>query len=325
MRKLRSLGNGFLWCVLVGLLASEASAQAYPARPIRVIDTFAPGGSTDIVARTIAPKFQESQGQPWVVDNRPGAQGIIGAEIAAKARGDGYTLLMFTDSMTILPSMYKNLPFDVQKTFVPVTQTSAVAYVLVVTPALPTQSVKELIALAKSKPGQLKFAAGGSGPQMTAELFNSMAGTSMTHVPYKGGALAVLATIAGETDLLFATMPTAAQYIRSGKLRALAVCGAKRTSLMAELPTISEAGLPGFESTHAVGVLAPAGTPRPIVDKLQQEIARILSMPEIRERLLVVGLEPALTKPDQFAEYIRTDMAKWARVMKDRGMEPQIW
>lgn len=302
-------------------------AQGYPAKPIRVINAYPPGGSTDIVARMIAPKFQESQGQPWVVDSRAGAQGIIGADIVAKSPPDGYTLLMFTASYTVHPSIYKNLPYDLTKAFVPVTQISSVANVLVVHPSVPAHTVKELIALAKARPGRLNFAAGGSGAttHMAAELFKSMAGISMTHIPYKGTGPAVMDTVGGHVDLMFAPMATAAPHIHSGRLRALGVCTAKRAIAMPELPTIAEAGLPRYESTNATGVLAPAGTPREIVTKIQQEIARILNMPDIRERLLVSGSEPVGSTPEQFGEYIRTEVAKWAKVMKASSMELQTW
>ena len=321
--KSRLFSNGL--CVVAALLASEVLAQTYPSKPIRVIDGFPAGGSTDIVARIIAPKFQEGQGQPWIVDNRAGAQGIIGGELAAKSPPDGYTLLMFTATFTVHPAIYRNLPFDLTKSFVGVIQTSTITNVLVVHPSVPARTVKELIALAKERPGRLNFAAGGTGPQMTGELFNSMAGIKMTHIPYKGGAPAVAATVGGETDLVFATMPTAIPYIRSGRLRALGVCTASRTMLMPNLPTIAEAGVPGYEAPNSVGVLAPAGTPREIVAKLQQEIARILAMRDVQERLLAAGIEPSSMKPEQFGEHIRAEVAKWAKVVKAAGIEPQTW
>lgn len=325
MHNSRLVQSGLLSWVLGGLLVCEALAQAYPAKPIRVIDAFPAGGSTDIVARIIAPKFQESQGQPWVVDNRPGAQGIIGGELAAKSPPDGYTLLMFTATFTVHPSIYRNLPFDLTKSFVAVIQTSNITNVLVVHPSVPAHTVKELIALAKVRPGRLNFAAGGTGPQLTGELFNSMAGIKMTYIPYKGGAPAVAATVGGETDLVFATMPTAVPYIRSGRLRALGVCTGSRTMLMPHLPTIAEAGVPGYEVTNSVGVLAPAGTSREILVKLQQEIARILAMRDVQERLLAAGIEPSSMKPEQFGEHIRAEVAKWAKVVKAAGIEPQTW
>ena len=327
MHKIKFVRSGLLSWVVLGLLVSDLLAQGYPAKPIRVIDAYPPGGSTDIVARLIGPKFQESQGQPWVIDNRPGAQGIIGTDIVAKAPPDGYTLLMFTGSHTVHPSIYKNLPYDLVKAFAPVTQTTTTTNVLVVHPSVPARTVKELIALAKARPGGLNFASGGPGSSthMAAELFKSMAGIRMTHIPYKGAAPAVMATVGGETDLVFGSMPAAAPHIRSGRLRALGVSTAKRAIAMPELPTIAEAGLPGYESTNATGVLAPAGTPREIVAKLQQEIARVLNLPDIRERLLSLGAEPVGGTPEQFGEFIRTEIAKWAKVVKATGMELQTW
>jgi tripartite-type tricarboxylate transporter receptor subunit TctC len=315
----------FLFLAIAALPANVVLAQAYPSKPIRVIDGFPAGGSTDIVARIIAAKFQESQGQPWIVDNRAGAQGIIGGELAAKAPPDGYTLLMFTTTFTLHPAIYKNLPFDITKAFVGVIQTSTITNVLAVHPSVPARTVQELIALAKTKPGRLNFAAGGTGPQMAGELFNSMAGVKITHIPYKGGAPAVAAAVGGEADLTFATMPTAISHIRSGRLRALGACTATRTMLLPDLPTIAEAGVPGYDAPNSVGVLAPAGTPREIVVKLQQEIARILAIREVQDRLLTAGIEPSSMKPEQFTEHIRAEVAKWTKVVKAAGLEPQSY
>jgi tripartite-type tricarboxylate transporter receptor subunit TctC len=308
-------------------LAGDALAQAYPVKPIRVVIGFPAGGAADIQARLIAPKFQESQGQPWVIDNRPGASGIIGTEIAAKLPPDGYNLLMFTGSHTVHPSIYQNLPFDITKNFAPVTLISITTMVLVVHPTVPARSVKDLIALAKANPGKLNFASDGVGSaaQMSAELFKSVAGVNMVGIQYKGGPPSVAATVAGEVDLVFATAPTVVQQIKVGKVRALAVANPKRSALMPELPTIAEAALPGYGVSNATGVLAPAGTPRDIVVKLQQEIARIVKLPDIRERLVSLGVEPVGNTPEEFGEYMRSEIAKWARVVKDARIEPQPW
>ena len=322
----RVVRDGLLSCVLAVVPASVAFAQTYPAKPIRVIDGFAPGGSSDIVARVISPKFQESQHQPWIVDNRAGAQGIIGADAVAKAAPDGYTLLVMTGTHTVHPVIYRNMPYEFPRAFAPIAQTSSIAQVLAVHPSVPVRTVKELIALAKTKPGRLNFGAGGTGPQMTGELFNSMAGTKITFVGYKGGAPAVLATVMGEVDVTFATMPTAVGYIRAGRLRPLGVCAAKRSVVLPELPTVAEAGLPGYEATNSVGMLAPAGTPRDVVAKLHQEIVRILALPDVRDRLLVAGIEPAPPMtPEQFADYLRAEVVKWGKVMKAAGIQPQAW
>jgi tripartite-type tricarboxylate transporter receptor subunit TctC len=308
------------------ILIGSALAQTYPGKPIRVIDGFAPGGSTDIVARVIAPKFQESQRQPWIVENRAGAQGIIGADAVAKAPPDGYTLLIMTATHTVHPVTYKNMPYEFPKAFAPIALTSTIANVLAVHPSVPAHTVKELIALAKAKPGQLNFGAGGTGPQLTGELFNSMAGTKITFIGYKGGAPATLATMMGEVDLTFATMPTAVGYIRTGRLRPLAVCTAKRSIVLPQLPTVAEAGVPGYEATNWVGMLAPAGTAPDIVAKLHQEIVRILSLPDVRDRLLTAGIEPApLMTPQQFGEYLRAELVKWGKVVKAAGIQPQTF
>jgi tripartite-type tricarboxylate transporter receptor subunit TctC len=307
--------------------AGDVLAQAYPTKPIRVIDGYPPGGTTDIVARFIAPKFLESQRHPWVIENRPGAQGIIANDMVARSAPDGYTLLMFTGSHAVHPSIYKNLPYDLTRAFTPVVMTSDSQSVLMVHPSVPARTVKELIAVAKASPGRLNFSSGGpgSGSHMAMELFASMAGIRMTHIPYKGGAPAVMDIAAGHVDLGFGTMPIAMPHIRSGKVRALAVSRHTRAIALPDVPTVAEAGLPGYEATNATGVLAPAGTPREIVVKLQQEIARILKMPDVRERLVGLGTEPVGGTPEQFADYIRDEIAKWAKVVKATGMELQTW
>lgn len=312
---------------LVALYAGEVSAQAYPVKPIRVIDAYPPGGGTDIVARAISPRFQESLGHPWVIDSRAGAQGIIGAEIAAKSPPDGYTLLMYTTNFTIHPGIYKNLPYDFTKAFAPVTQTSTVAMVLIVHPSVPAHSVKELLALAKAAPGRVNFASSGFGgiTHMAGELVNSVAGVKMTHIPYKGGAPTVLATLSGEVDLTFAAIPVVIPHVRNGRVRSLAVSTGKRSTVVPELPTMAEAGLPGYEITNAYGVLAPAGTPRQIVVKLQQEIARVLNLADIKERLVSLGAEPVGSTPEQFGAHISAEIAKWSKVIRVNGIEMQSW
>ena len=318
---------GCLLAFIACFVGNEAWAQSYPAKPIRVVDAYPPGGSTDVVARMIGQKFLESQKQPWVVDNRPGAQGIIGTDFVAKAPGDGYTLLMFTGSHTIHPSIYKNLPYDFLRAFVPITHTSNTTNVLVVHPSVPVKSVRELVALAKAKPDRLNFSSAGTGSttHMATELLKSMTGITMTHIPYKGSAPAVLDAVAGHVDLAFAPMPVAAPHIRSGKLRALGVASAKRAIAIPELPTIAEAGVPGYEATNSVGVLAPAGTPRDVVSFLNQEIVRILSLNDVRERLVSLGAEPVGSTPEQFGEFMRTEIAKWSRVVRDARVPLQAW
>jgi len=308
------------------ILTATALAQSYPVKPVRVIDGFPPGGSSDIVARVIAPKFQESQHQPWIVDNRAGAQGIIGADLVAKAPPDGYTLFVMTGTHTVHPVTYKNMPYEFPKAFAPIALTSSIAQVLAVHPSVPAKTVKELIVLAKTKPGRLNFSAGGTGPQMTGELFNSMAGTKITFIGYKGGAPAALAAAMGEVDVTFATMPTAVPHVRSGKLRPLGVCSANRSIVMPELPTVAEAGVPGYEANNLVGMLAPAGTPRDVVAKLHQEIVRILALPDVRDRLLAAGIEPAPSMTsEQFGEFLRSEVVKWGKVVKAAGIQAQTF
>jgi tripartite-type tricarboxylate transporter receptor subunit TctC len=304
-----------------------AGAQAYPAKPIRVIDAYPPGGTTDVVARIVSPRFAESTGQSWLVDSRPGAQGIIGTELASKAPPDGYTLLMFTGSHTIHPSFYRNMPYDFVKAFAPVTLTSATTNTLVVHPGVPARNVKELVALARARPGQLNFASAGLGStnHLATELLKSMTGISVTHIPYKGSAPAVIDVIGGQVDFVIAPMPVVLQHVKGGKLRALAVSTARRAVALPEVPTIAESGFPGYEATNSVGVLAPAGTPREIVAKLNAEIVRVLNLPEVRERLLGLGAEPVGNTPEQFGEYIRVEIAKWGKVVKQTGMAVQPW
>ena len=304
-----------------------AGAQNYPDKPIRVVDAYSPGGTSDILGRILGQKFLESQGQPWIMDNRPGANGIIGSEFVAKSPPNGYTLLMFTSTLTVQPSIYKNLPYDVLKSFVPVVLVSSTANVVVVHPTIPVKNVKEFIALARAKPGQLTYASGGAGTSthMSMELFKSMAKLNIRHIPYKGITPGVIDVIGGHVDCAFATMPVALPYIRSGKLRALAVTSEKRAKATPEIPTVAEAVLPGYDAVNSVGVLAPAETPREIVHKLNAEIARILDLPDVRERFAVVGAEAAGGTPEKFGNYIRSEISKWAGVVKSSGMEVQAW
>ena len=315
-----------LWA-LAAICSGAALAQNYPIKPVRVIDGYPPGGGTDIVARTIAPKFLESQGQAWVIDSRAGAQGIIGTELASKAPPDGYTLLMYTTNFTIHPSIYKSLPYDFLQAFVPVTQTSTVPMILIVHPSVPALNVKELLGQARSRPGRINYASSGFGgiTHMAGELLNTLAKVKMTHIPYKGGAPSVAATLGGELDLTFAATPVGIPHIRSGRVRALAVSSDKRSAVIPELPTMAESGVSGYDVTNEYGVVAPAGTPRAIVVKLQQEISRILRLPDVKERLLAVGAEPVGSTPEQFGEHLKSEVAKWERVIKANKIEMQQW
>lgn len=315
-------------CLLMAtfMAAPLVHAQTYPDRPIRVVDAYSPGGTSDILGRILGQKFLESQGQPWILENRTGGNGIIGSEFVSKAPPNGYTLLMFTTTLTVQPSIYKNLPYDVLKSFVPVILVSSTANVLVLHPAIPVKSVKEFIALAKAKPGQLTYASGGAGTSthMSMELFKSMAKLNVRHIPYKGITPGIIDVIGGHVDCAFGTMPVALPYIKSGKLRALAVTSEKRALATPEIQTVAEAALPGFDAVNSVGVLVPAETPREIVHKLNAEIARILGLPDVRERFALVGAEPVRGTPEKFANYIRSEIS-WAGVVKSSGMEVQAW
>ena len=306
---------------------SAGAQSAYPAKPIRVIDAYPPGGSTDIIARLVGPKFQEMHGQPWIIENRGGASGIIGADVAAKAAPDGYTLLIFSGNHAIHPAFYKNMPYDALKAFTPITWMSDTVMVLAAHPSVPAKTVKELIAAAKRTPGKLNFGSAGAGSatHMTGELLKIMAGLDMTHIPYKGGAPAALAAISGEVDIVTLTMPVAAPHVKRGALRALAVTRSKRSNAMPQLPTVAESGLAGFAVNNAAGLVAPTGTPREAIVKVQQAVAKILAMPDVRDKLLAIGMEPVGNTPEQYGEYLRSEVAKWHKVVKASGIEAQGW
>jgi len=312
------------WAVgaVLALLATGAWGQAYPAKPIRLVVPFPAGGTTDILARAVGQKLTEAWGQPVVVDNRPGAGGNIGAELVAKAAPDGYTLLMGTvGTHAINASLYAKMPYDHIKDFAPVILVAGVPNVLVVNPAVPVNSVQELIAYAKANPGRLNFASSGSGTSihLSGELFKVMAGVQMTHIPYKGSAPALQDLIGGQVQLMFDNLPSALPQIKGGKLRALAVTSAARAAALPDVPTVAEAGLPGFEASSWFGVLAPAGTPVAIIARLNAEIAKWLASPEAREKLASQGANAAGGSPEDFAKHIAAETAKWQKVVKESG------
>jgi tripartite-type tricarboxylate transporter receptor subunit TctC len=310
--------------VLLAAMAAIAFAQApaYPTKPIRLVVPFPAGGTTDILARAAAQKLTEAWGQPVVVDNRPGAGGNIGSELVAKAAPDGYTLEMGTvGTHAINASLYAKMPYDHVKDFFPVILVAGVPNVLVVHPSVPVNSVAELIAYAKANPGKLNFASSGNGTSihLSAELFKVMSGVQMAHVPYKGSAPAVQDLLGGQVQLMFDNLPSALPHIKGGKLRALAVTSAQRAPVLPDVPTIAEAGLPGFEASSWFGVLAPAGTPPAIVAKLNAEIAKWLASPEAKEKLQAQGANVAGGPPEEFAKHIAAETAKWAKVVKESG------
>ena len=320
------MANGIERAALAALFvlaAGAAVAQAnYPAKAIRYVVPFPAGGPLDIVARALGQDLTRSWNQPVIIDNRPGAGGNIGADLVAKAPPDGYTILMGAVSThAINVTLYSKLPYDPIKDFAPVTLITSVPNVLVMHPSLPVKNVKDLIALAKARPGQLNFASGstGSAGHLAGELFDSMAGVQMTHIPYKGAAPAVIDLIAGHVSLMFDNLASALPNIKSARVRALAVTTLKRSPLLPALPTISESGLRGFDVSTWFGIFAPAGTPPDIVAKLNAEIVRILHTPEMRERLAALGAEPIGNKPDEFAAFIKSEIQKYAKVVKASG------
>ena len=303
-----------------------AAADGYPSRPVRFVVAFPPGGGTDIIARSIAQKLAERIAQQVVVDNRPGAGGNIGTDIVAKSAPDGYTLLMGSAGpLAINASLFAKMPFDPIKDLAPVTLAASTPNVLVVHPSLRAATVKELIALAKARPGEINFASSGHGTpaHLAGELFNSMAGVRMVHVPYKGAAPALADLLGGQVQLMFSTMPPALPHVKAGKLRALAVTSAKRSPAAPELPTVDEIALPGFEANTWHGVVVPAGTPGAIVARLNREIVAILHLPDVIERLSGQGAEPVGSTPEEFAAYIRAETVKWARVVRESGAKAE--
>jgi len=311
---------------LSGLVAGQNTmAQNYPSRPIRLIVPQSAGGSTDLIARVVAQKMGDALGQTVVVDNRPGAGSLNGTEMVANAAPDGHTLLTVAASFTINPALHKKLPFDPVRDFSPVSQLATLPHILIVHPSVPANSVKDLIALAKAKPGDLNVATSGiaTSTHMAAELFMYMTGTKMVRVPYKGGAPSIIAMIAGECQLNFAAISTALPHVRSGKVRALAVTGARRSAGAPEYPTVAEAGVPGYEHSSWVGLLAPAKTPQPVIAKLNAEAAKAVQTQEVKTVLLRDGLESVGSTPAEYAAVIKAEVAKWMKVAKAAGITAQ--
>jgi tripartite-type tricarboxylate transporter receptor subunit TctC len=307
----------------LGLMVSAAAfAQSYPTKAIRAIVPFPAGGGIDTVIRILGPKMSESLGQPILVDNRAGASGTLGTEIVAKAPADGYTLLATFSSHAQNQILDRSLPFDTLRDFAPITVFGTVPNILVVNPSLPVKNVRELVALAKRRPGDILYASIGpaSPSHLTAELFNSMAGVKMTHVPYKGAAPSMVALVAGETQLTFTTVLVAVPYMKTGRLRALGVASLKRSPAVPDVPTIDEAGVKGFDSTAWWGLLAPAKTPRAIIERLHAVTVATMKLPDIRERLNQLGAEPAGHTPEAFDQLNRDDIVKWGKVVKALGI-----
>ncbi len=311
--------------VLAGMGARCALAQGYPNRAVRLVVPSSPGGGTDITGRIVAQKLSEQLGQQVVVDNRAGAGTTIGNDIVAKSAPDGYTLLMGISTLAINPSMYSKLPYDALRDFAPISQAVAVPNILTVHPSVPAKTVKEFIALAKAKPGSITFGSAGLGtsPHLSGELFKTLARIDMVHVPFKGSGQSVISLLAGEIGANFPSVPTAIPYIKAGKLRALGVTTVKRTQALPDVPSIAEAGLPGYEATQWFGVLAPVATPRAIIERLYQEVSRALRAPDVKERLSAEGAEVVASTPEEFASYLKSETEKWTRVIKAAGIKPQ--
>jgi len=307
------------------IVAGDAAAQAYPTRPVRVIVPSSPGGGTDILTRLLTPGLTERLGQQVVVDNRPGAGSIIGNELVARATPDGYTLLMGISTVAILPATKKKLPYDALKDLAPVTQVISAPNILVVHPSLPARSVKELVAFARKRPNEINYASAGTGtnPHLSMELFLSMTNVKMVHIPYKGLGPAVVDLLAGHVVTATTTMLTGLPHVRSGRLRGLATTGARRSSALPQLPTIAEAGVPGYEEVQWYGLFAPAQTPREIIAKLHGAMTAVLRSPAVAEKLAADGADAVGNTPEEFARVLRAETEKWAKVARAAGIKPE--
>ena len=311
-------------CALALTAAAPAPAQQYPSKPIRFICPFAPGGGTDILARLLAQRLSEPLGQPVIVDNRPGAGGVIGAEIAARSPADGYTMMLGSPGpLTINPAMQK-VPYDTLRDFAPITLAQISPFVLLVHPSVPANSVKELIALAKARPGALNYGSAGNGSvsHFSSEQFKALAGVDVVHVPYKGAAPYLIDLVGGRLQMAFENLPTVWPHVRTGKLRLLAVGTKSRSALVPDKPTVAEAGVPGYESSTAFGVLAPAKTPPAAIGRLNRELVRILHSPDIREKMAAEGVEAVGGTPQEYSAHLKAELAKYARVVKAAGIKP---
>lgn len=307
------------------LLAGNCLAQDYPNKPVRFIVPYAPGGSSDILARTLGQKLAEAMGQPFIIDNRPGAGSMVGTDVLAKSPADGYTIILSDMPHTINPSINPKVPYDPVKDFSPVTVISVSPMFLFVHPSFEAKSVKELIALAKAQPNKFAIASGGNGAttHLVAELLQASAGIKLTHVPYKGAGPAIADVAAGQVPITFTSMATAAPLVKAGRLRVLGVTSSKRLAAFPDVPTFEESGLTGLTFEHWWGIMAPARTPAAIVAKLHGEIVKALAAPDVRDRFTALAVEPRTNTPDQFRALIESDLARWAKVVRDAGIKPE--
>ena len=308
---------------LLSLAAAPLAAQEYPAKPVRIILGFPPGGATDLVARLMAPRYTALLKQQFIVDNRPGANGVIGSDLAAKAAPDGYAIHLATIGSLVLSPATSKVPYDPLKDFAPISQAVALQNIFVVHPNLPARSIKELTALARSKPGALNFASSGqaSPGHLAGELFKGMAKVNLVHVPYKGGGPAMIDLVAGHVEIFVAVISTAVPQVKAGKVRALAVTGTRRAAALPDVPTVAETGLKGYEATNWYGMVGPANLPQPIVERLHKATVAVLEMPDVKQALLDQGIEAAPSTPEQFAAYIKSETTKWSQVIKSAGVK----
>jgi len=326
MKNLPAAALRVVIAALLALVASAAHAQAqYPVRTVRIIVPTSPPGGADVVARSVAPGLSERLGQQVIVDNRAGASTMIGHEMAAKAPPDGYTLVMGISTLAINPATFKHVPYDALRDFTPITQAAIQTLVLATHPSFPARNVKELIAIAKARPGDVSFSSPGFGtnPEMGMELFLYLTGTRMLHVPYRGGGESILALVAGHVSVTVASMLGTMPHVRSGKLRALGVTSSKRVATASDVPTVAEGGVPGYESLQWYGLLAPTGTPKEIIARLNREAVAVLRNPDIMTRLANDGTEIVAGTPEEFGAYIRAETDKWAKVVKAAGIKPE--
>ena len=300
------------------MVAAGAFAQGYPAKAVRVIVPYAPGGGSDVISRILAQRMAENLGRQFVIDNRAGANGIIGTEMAAQAPADGYTLLYVSSPHAVNPSLYRKLPFDTLKDLAPISEIASSPSILVVHPSLPARTVRELISLGRARPGQIDYASGGSGgsPHLATELFKKMAGINLTHVPYRGAGPALTDVLAGQVQVMFANSAPALPHIQAGRLRALGISSTKRSAIAPEIPTITESGVPGYEAVTIFGLLAPANTPRAIIDLLNAAVHKAMRTPEVGESMKTLGADVVLTTPEEFGRVIEAEMKRWGELVR---------